>query len=151
MLSACSSMIKDVTLFVTATTKRTNIKLNLKSVLDMKDYVPYHADLDIQKRLPQDRTSLVNTACTIDEPYLVEKVVKKRFSNHQNQHEYLIKWQGYTSSENTWELPENIPANMLAEFEKQLLAASSQTSEPRQSGLHQSRKVAHKSDYILNF
>ena len=149
MLSACSSLIKDVTSFVTATTKK--IKLNLKSVLDMKDYVPYHADLDIQKRLPRDRTSLFNTACTIDEPYLVEKVVKKRFSNHQNQHEYLIKWQGYTSSENTWELPENIPANMLAEFEKQLLAASSQTSEPRQSGLRQSRKVAHKSDYILNF
>ena len=40
---------------------------------------------------------------------------------------------------------------MLAEFEKQLLAASSQTSEPRQSGLRQSRKVAHKPDYILNF
>ena len=143
MLSACSS------LFVTATTKK--IKLNLKSVLDVKDYIPYHADLDIQKRLPRDRTSLVNTAYTIDEPYLVEKVVKKRFSNHQNQHEYLIKWQEYTSSENTWELPENIPANMLAEFEKQLLAASSQTSEPRRSGLRQSQKVAHKSDYILNF
>ena len=77
--------------------------------------------------------------------------MKKRFSNHRNQHEYLIKWQEYTSSENTWELPENIPANMLAEFEKQLLAASSQTSEPRRSGLRQSQKVAHKSDYILNF
>ena len=143
MLSACSS------LFVTETPE--NIKVNLESVPDMKDYVPYHADLDIQKRLPRDRTSLVNTACTIDEPYLVEKVVKKRFSNHRNQHEYLIKWQEYTSSENTWELPENIPANMLAEFEKQLLAASSQTSEPRRSGLRQSQKVAHKSDYILNF
>lgn len=45
MLSACSS------LFVTATTKK--IKLNLKSVLDVKDYIPYHADLDIQKRLPE--------------------------------------------------------------------------------------------------
>ena len=49
----------------------------------------------------------------------------------------MIKWRGYTSSENTWEFPKDIPANVLAEFEKQLLAASSQTSEPRQSGLRQ--------------
>lgn len=35
----------------------------------------YHADLDIQKRLYQNETSLVNTACTdqSDEPYLIEK------------------------------------------------------------------------------
>ena len=46
-------------------------------------------------------------------------------------------------------LPENISANMLAGFEKQLLPASSQTSEPRQSE-RQNQKVAHKTDYIFN-
>ena len=151
MLSACSSLIRDATHFVTKTTEK--IKLNLESMPDMKDYVPYHADMDIQKRLHQDGTASVNTDCTdqSNEPYLVEKVVKKRFSKHRNQYEYWIKWQGYTSSENTWELPENIPTNVLAEFEKQLLAASSQTSEPCRSGLRQNRKVAHKADYILNY
>ena len=151
MLSACSSLIRDATHFVTKTTEK--IKLNPESMPGMKDYVPYHADMDIQKRLHQDGTASVNTDCTdqSNEPYLVEKVVKKRFSKHRNQYEYWIKWQGYTSSENTWELPENIPANVLAEFEKQLLAASSQTSEPHRSGLRQNRKVAHKADYILNY
>ena len=101
MLPACSSLIQNVTLFVTETTEK--IKLSLESVPDMKDYSLYHADLDIQKRLYRDETTLVNTACTdqSDEPYLVEKEVKKQFSNDRNQYEYWIKWQGYTSSEST--------------------------------------------------
>lgn len=101
MLPACSSLVQNVTSFVTETTEK--IKLNLESVPDMKDYGLYHADLDIQKRLYRDETTLVNTACTdqSDEPYLVEKEVKKQFSNDRNQYEYLIKWQGYTSSEST--------------------------------------------------
>ena len=101
MLPACSSLIQNVTSFVTETTEK--IKLNLESVSDMKNYGLYRADLDIQKRLYQNETSLVNTACTdqSDEPYLVEKEVKKQFSNDRNQYEYLIKWQGYTSSGST--------------------------------------------------
>ena len=40
---------------------------------------------------------------------------------------------------------------MLAGFEKQLLPAFNQTSEPRQSGLRHNRKVAYQADYILKF
>ena len=67
---------------------------------DMKDYVLYHANLDIQKDCT--KMKLVDTACTdqSDKPYLVEKEVK-RFSNDRNQYEYWIKWQGHTFSENT--------------------------------------------------
>ena len=99
MLSACSSLIQDVTSLLTATTEK--IKLNLESVPDMKDYVLYHANLDIQKDCT--KMKLVDTACTdqSDEPYLVEKEVKKQFSNDRNQYEYWIKWQRYTFSENT--------------------------------------------------
>ena len=69
MLSARSSLIRDATHFVTKNTEK--IKLNLESMPDMKDYVPYHADMDIQKRLHQDGTASVNTDCTdqSNEPY----------------------------------------------------------------------------------
>ena len=71
MLSACSNLIQDVTSLLTATTEK--IKLNLESMLDMKDYVHYQANLDIQKDCT--KMKLVDTACTdqSDEPYLVEK------------------------------------------------------------------------------
>ncbi|XP_035222659.1 uncharacterized protein LOC118195446, partial [Stegodyphus dumicola] len=57
------------------------------------------------------------TAEADEEIFKVEKILAKRFRH--GRFEYLIKWKGYPSSENTWEPKENIlsPA-LLAEFEK---------------------------------
>lgn len=51
--------------------------------------------------------------------YLVEKIVGKRVRNGHV--EYLIKWQNYSSSENTWEPIENLNCPILVvEFENRL-------------------------------
>ena len=116
-------------------------------MLDMKDYVHYQANLDIQKDCT--KMKLVDTACTdqSDEPYLVEKW---RSSLATTETSTSIGSSG-KETHPVKVLPESIPANMLAGFEKQLLPASSQTSEPCQSGLRQNRKVAYQADYILKF
>ena len=41
-----------------------------------------------------------------DEEYVVEKIVDKRPRNGRQ--EYLLKWKGYSSAENTWEPKENV-------------------------------------------
>ena len=41
-----------------------------------------------------------------DEEYVVEKIVDKRTRNGRQ--EYLLKWKGYSSAENTWEPKENV-------------------------------------------
>jgi hypothetical protein len=52
-----------------------------------------------------------------EDEYIVEKVVDKRIIGGEI--EYLIKWEGYDSSENTWEPPENLDniGNLIQEFE----------------------------------
>ena len=48
------------------------------------------------------------------EPYiLVERTLKKRFNARKSQREYCIKWRGYSAKENTWELPTNIPDDVM--------------------------------------
>lgn len=50
----------------------------------------------------------------------VEKIVKKRI--RKGKPEYLIKWVGYSDSENTWELEENIFAKeLIEEYESKTL------------------------------
>jgi hypothetical protein len=52
----------------------------------------------------------------LDETYMVERIVKKKYEN--NQYMYYIKWEGYPSSDNTWEPASNLPTHMITEFEK---------------------------------
>ena len=80
------------------------------------------------------------------DPYLVEKIVKKRFRN--NQYEYLVKWYGYTDSDNTWELPSNIPDKLLTDFETKQVQPSMSVSQ--REGLRQNRKIVRREDYVLN-
>lgn len=48
---------------------------------------------------------------------VVEKVCKKRFINEQA--EYYLKWDGYSSKHNTWEPIENLDCSeLIADFEK---------------------------------
>ncbi|EDN09807.1 hypothetical protein HCAG_06974 [Histoplasma mississippiense (nom. inval.)] len=50
--------------------------------------------------------------------YFVEAILDKRL--HRNKEQYLVKWEGYPNTENTWEPPENLlnSRNLLEEYEK---------------------------------
>ncbi len=59
-----------------------------------------------------------------------------------------IKWVGYSSTENTWELPSNIiPQEMLDSFEQKQLDYSRFTQS---QGDQVSRKLINKKDFIVN-
>ncbi|XP_064543201.1 chromo domain-containing protein rhino-like [Drosophila montana] len=58
-----------------------------------------------------------------DETHYVEKILKKRYVNGRAQ--LLLKWQGYSMEESTWEPIENLTGDcmrMLADFEAELFA-----------------------------
>jgi hypothetical protein len=54
-----------------------------------------------------------------EEEYEVEKVIDKKKMGRGRKTYYLIKWKGYSASENSWEPEENVRADkLIAEFEK---------------------------------
>lgn len=62
-----------------------------------------------------------------------------------------MKWLGYASAENTWELPTNIRRDILDSFEQTQLTGTS-TSDGKRSRLRyrSTRRVTNKPDYIVN-
>lgn len=69
------------------------------------------------------------------EPYLVEKIVKKRFRSG-------------VATDNTWELPSNVPADILSAFGRTLIEPSN--PRPHCQGLRQFRNIVYQDDFILN-
>ena len=69
-----------------------------------------------------------------EEEYIVENIVKKNFNARLGQYEFLVKWKGYSTKHNTWELISNIPDAIVDEFERdqQILAL---THAPIRPGL----------------
>ncbi|ODM89248.1 Heterochromatin protein 1 [Orchesella cincta] len=53
------------------------------------------------------------------EEYVVEEILKKRIGA-DGKPEYFLKWEGYGHDENTWEPRENIDADLVCAFEKEL-------------------------------
>ena len=52
--------------------------------------------------------------------YVVEKVLHKRWNEDLQRSEYWVKWEGYSSKQNTWELQSHFDASVydqLAEFD----------------------------------
>ena len=125
------------------------LTLDINSISELAGYIPFHCDLDIQLRVPQE---LENTRDIEEDPFLVEKIVKKRYNSQRTQYEYFIKWKGYTSKENTWELPDNIPKDMLDDFESTLVNARSSIEAPQRSGLRDrgTCRAPPKPDFIVN-
>lgn len=80
-------------------------KVSTKSVLD---------EIIADKRPPaQENENGTNE----EEEYEVEKVVDKRI--HKGKVEYLLKWKGYPSDENTWEPEDSLDCpELLQEYEK---------------------------------
>ena len=114
LLKASQTLLIIVNSNVTGTVESKSI--DYQSISELKGYVPYYDDLDIQARLPAvtENTSTSTNQNHMDEdPYFVETIVAKRFNTQKVQYEYLVKWLGYASSENTWELPTNIPNQAL--------------------------------------
>lgn len=79
-----------------------------------------HCD-DLIKEYEKHIQEPIDIDSDIEEEYVVEKVVDKR-TGKNNAIEYLVKWQGYRDSENTWEPAKNLKSSQLiADFERQNL------------------------------
>ncbi|KAI9562709.1 hypothetical protein GHT06_010163 [Daphnia sinensis] len=70
----------------------------------------------------------LGTKKSVDEKYVVEKVVDKR--KRKGTVEFLLKWKGYDESENTWEQAENMDCpDLISEFENQRKKIKKQEEE----------------------
>ena len=114
LLKSHSTLIANVTDFIKATSDHVEFDYTLSP---LSEYEPFHDELDFEEK-------------ETGELYEVEKIIKKRFNAQKTQYEYLVKWVRYASSENTWELPSNIPSGILDAYERSLLAHSSAIEEP---------------------
>ena len=150
LMSASSALLSDLTSAVIADGSN-NIKVD-QDILRKLDITPYHDDLDISLPLCGSEASCTSSAVPEDsDPCIVEKIVKKRYNAHREQYEYLVKWQGYVSAENTWEPPNNIPNSILQAFESNLVQSKTgNVGQTRREGLRQNRKSANKEGFILN-
>lgn len=56
------------------------------------------------------------------EEFVVEEIVGKRYNNKTKQFEYLLKWEGYPSEQNTWEPYANLTScrYLIREYERKL-------------------------------
>ena len=130
------------------------VQLDHMGVPDLIDYKPFHSDLDLSIQLPdaadpQNGTDGDESESNTD-PYIVERIVDKRFNAHKSQYEYLVKWLGYDTKENTWELTTNIPNNKLQQYEQRLLNKDTETERKRGLRPRSSLKSTLKADYIVN-
>lgn len=119
-------------------------------ISSLSEYVPYHEDMNIEERLSLSDNSNSDHDDDSDHDgsendlYLVDQVINKRFHKQRNQYEFLVKWVGYTDE--TWELPNNIPFEKINEYETKMETNSKRADTPYQ--LRPARKQTKKSDYI---
>ena len=118
------------------------IKFRYEEVAALEEYMPYHEDADVVQRV--EKLSESADSCSENEtadPYIVDKVLNKRFHAHRHQYEFLVSWVGYTDT--TWELAENIPSIKISEYEK--------NSDHTKSRCGRLKKTTVKPDYIKTF
>ena len=115
------------------------IYFNHSSIQGLAEYSPFHFELDIGARLASSLSiNDVPPEENESDRFIVERIEKKHYNAHKNQFEYFVKWLGYSSKENTWELPSS-----------QLKVAP---NESRRAGLRERKtlKCPNKPDFILN-
>ena len=66
-------------------------------------------NINIESRLSidfedNDPSNVVADESEDEEPFNVESIIKKQFNSTSGQYEFLVKWKGYSSKHNTWEL-----------------------------------------------
>ena len=104
----------------------------------------FNPDVDFASIIPPTSvpaTSPSSADLDQSDPFIVEQIITKRFNSHKVQYEYLVKWLGYSSTENTWELPTNIPPDLLNKYENSIITK-------QRSG--RTSKAPSKPDFIVN-
>lgn len=146
LLQAANILLMNVGDDIT-TTPEGSITFDHNSISDLSEFEPFHSDCDLTTKVAATSSSSTDN----DDPYIVEIIEAKRFNSHKVQFEYKVKWLGYSCSENTWELPTNIPSSMLDAYEQAILDVSSR-EQPRRQGLRDraTRKILNKPDFIVN-
>jgi len=100
------------------------IIFNYQNFVELADFQSYHEDLDVKHRL-----TFISEGSDVafddgdnndnddddDDPFIVERIIDKQFHGQRNQYEYLVIWVGYTNQ--TWELPSNIPNKSIKAYE----------------------------------
>ena len=88
--------------------------------LDCAELVAMYEEAQLQGEASVPESPLVNAEIPpmpMDENYPVERIINKRRRNRRM--EYLVKWQGYPNSSNTWEPDWNLDCKeLLAEYEE---------------------------------
>ncbi|PFX32446.1 heterochromatin protein 1-like [Stylophora pistillata] len=85
--------------------------------LKITEYISKGVRMGKKKAGVEGRQPTTEKESVDEEVYEVEKVVDKRI--HKGKVEYLLKWKGYPSSENTWEHEDSLDCSeLLQEYEK---------------------------------
>ena len=74
------------------------VKFNYQEVVLLQGFLAYHDKAAIDQRLEEFHREIVSTECDEDhtnEPYIVEKVLQKRFHSYRNQYEFLVSCMGW--------------------------------------------------------
>jgi len=93
-----------------------DIKFDYQRIPALKDYVPYHQDIDLDSRLPKESPPTICPEDTNEDPFIIDKVIDKRFNKRKAQYEFLVSWVEY--SDQTWVLPDNVPSEKVIEFDQ---------------------------------
>lgn len=127
-------------------------KLLMDNIEELKEYVPFTPDIDIESRLSTEcnEDSVEAVEFEEEEPFNVESIVKKKFNTKLGQYEFLVKWKGYSAKHNTWELINNIPESIVTKFE--LDATKKAAEPPKRPGLRDRSTIKAKSlpEYLSN-
>lgn len=147
LLKAYNLLITKINEEITLHNELKAISFDHTKVAGLKGYVPFYAD---EARLsetvvdPEEQDEVSDNANL----YIVDEVIQKRFHPQKNQYEFLVTWIGYTDQ--TWELPNNIPSRKIAEFENKVVQQD-QSKRTLPYSLRSVRKKKIKMDYIKTF
>ena len=53
-----------------------------------------------------------------DNIWYIDAILAERFNYKTKRKEFLIKWSGYSNTDNTWEPESNIPDNIIKDFKQ---------------------------------
>lgn len=98
-----------------------DVKLLVEEIKELQEHVPFTPDINIESRLDTESNKNNEDVEVVEteeeEPFNVESIVKKQFNSKVGQYEFLVKWKGYSTKHNTWELISNIPDSIITKFE----------------------------------